>query len=245
MLQMWPQKCHFTRLPTLFTKSLGKRVRDEPRGALRHTPTYQAPPVYYDQPMFANYPSQPRQEPMIVIATLEQLDNRFFWQVEIAGKIFSALLDPGSQRSYVGPEPAKVLWKSITPSTSYMSMPNGQLCPSEGNINLTLEVDGLKYTGRFMVSKTIRYHIILGVDMLTPMKVVIDLGENLDFGKENSQTIRQFKKLSQSTHTSHCRARGNRNTDRSRESTPAHAPKELATAKMRQAPFSKITATPN
>ena len=74
------------------------------------------------------------------LALSEDAVNRLFWHIEVAGKTFPALLDPGSRKLHLGSHPAKLLQAAIIP-ISYLVMPTGQTCRNESEADLTFEID--------------------------------------------------------------------------------------------------------
>ena len=112
------------------------------------------------------------------VAFVEDAENWLFWHIEISGKTFAALIDPGSRKSYVGAQPAELLKSAILPTTSFMIMPNGQTCRNEFEVDLTFEIDERSFTCRFKIAKHITYDCIVGIDLLAQMEISIDFGKS-------------------------------------------------------------------
>ena len=119
---------------------------------------------------------------------VSSLDNRFYLNIEIKGKPFAALVDPGAVISFLGPRPASLVSSAIAPTGMYMIMPNGSTENLQGEVDLTLEIDGMARTVTFKVSDSLNYDIILGIDVLEKFEFVIN------FTKRTWQTSKGIEK---------------------------------------------------
>ena len=175
MLQMRTERRHSPGLSSLQFTAVGKWRREEVIRAAPFIPAPQAHNIDSSGTIQADAFKVRAIGSVHATTTIEDRETRFFWQIEVAGKTFVALVDPGSQKSYAGTGPATLLKNSILPSTSYMRLPNGQLCPTEGCLNLSVEIDEVAYSGNFQVSRTLEYDFIFGMDLLLQTKIKIDL----------------------------------------------------------------------
>ena len=73
--------------------------------------------------VFAGY----RCSEIIPSAPIGSSDNRFYWTIEMFGKQFAALIDPGAVASFLGPKPAALVAIKIVPANAHMTLPNGHL----------------------------------------------------------------------------------------------------------------------
>ena len=109
---------------------------------------------------------------------MEHSDNRYFLQIEVEGYRFPALVDPGAVTSYLGAAPSALVRQHWRPNNSGILMPNGQTCRNEGEVHLTLNIDGLRMRARFLICAQLHYDALLGMDILQQAKIRVDFGNH-------------------------------------------------------------------
>ena len=122
----------------------GKRVKRKPLG-IKFTSSRNKVPV--EKSSLSSHSSLPEVERTLVCAgyrcsetiptaPIGSSDNRFYWNVEIFGKHFAALIDPGAVASLLGPKAAALVATKITPTNAHMTLPNGQLEKILGKVEM-------------------------------------------------------------------------------------------------------------
>lgn len=101
-------------------------------------------------------------------------ETRFYLKIRLNGKELNALVDGGSQKSYLGRKAADIVKHHIKPQKTSYRCANGTVDESYGVVPVDMVVDGLEKELQFRIVATFDYDCVLGKDFLKKFQIIED-----------------------------------------------------------------------
>lgn len=101
-------------------------------------------------------------------------ETRFYMKIRLNGQVINALVDGGSQKSYLGHKATEHVRHHVKPQKISYRCANGTIDESYGVVPVDMTVDGLEKELQFRIVSTFDYDCILGKDFLKKFEIIED-----------------------------------------------------------------------
>ena len=113
------------------------------------------------------------------LTSADEGDNRLYLTIELEGRPYRALFDPGATCSLIGPSLAKRFAAHLLPSTPQIRAFDGSICKIAGILPLTLEIDEIERRIDFRAVPEIQQEMLMGTEFCKTFKLSLMQFERL------------------------------------------------------------------